>query len=338
MMSGIGYSVGPLIGGVLYTMVGMKALYIIVSFIPLIIMAAFHISRVCVATKSKINPTGESLELQHLLKLPVLASCIAIVITAASYGFLDTTLSEVRTCDTVPHLFQSRMKISLVHHSVFSLRFVQHLYHVAGLDPAGSGLVYILPPITYAFFSVFAGRIINRYGNKQTIIAGLVFSSIGYILIGPIPLLPIKLGEQGMWVLLISCLVLMGVGEALILIPAIPLMLSILERRSEKEKGQKKDDINDAIAGLFSFSWSSGDFIGPLLGGFLTEYAPKTMEYPCTVPEGDCLSGFPSAAAIFGMIGLLVLVLVALGIPKRMPKAYPDEDQDVELHHLLPGA
>lgn len=104
MMSGIGYSVGPLIGGVLYTMVGMKALYVIISFIPLIIMAAFHISRLCVATKPKVNPPGESMELQHLLKAPVLVSCLAIVITAASYGFLDTTLSEVRTSVTLPHL------------------------------------------------------------------------------------------------------------------------------------------------------------------------------------------------------------------------------------------
>lgn len=144
-----------------------------------------------------------------------------------------------------------------------------------------------------------------------------------------------------MWVLLVSCLILMGIGETLILIPAIPLMLSILECKNEKEKEPKKDDVNDAIAGLFSFSWSTGDFIGPLLGGFLTEYAPKTLEYPCTVQEGDCLSAFPSAAAIFGVIGLFVLVLVAFGIPRHMAttgKAYPDEDDDIELHHLLPGA
>jgi hypothetical protein len=180
-------------------------------------------------------------------------------------------------------------------------------------------MVYVLPPITYAIFSLGAGRVATGLGNKTAILLGLFLSSLGYVMIGPPPLLRMKLDGGGMWAVLLGCLFLMGesrcagelrvrmvvyqeddyatprivsyhwrlvkhstrsvqsramecillcmehplgaladgaaavsgLGETLILVPAVPLMISTLERCNMK-KNRDPGTQHDAIAGIFN--------------------------------------------------------------------------------------
>jgi len=241
MMAGIGYSVGPLLGGALYSVLGMEVMYMTMSLVPLAIMGAVYAMRhfFAMAPKEESSVGDEHFDLKTLMNIPIIASAMAISVTAASFGFLDTTLAD-------------------------------HLRHIAGLGPSQAGVVYILPPLTYAIFSLAAGKFAARLGNKNAILLGLLVSSFAFLMIGPIPLFHFHLNQFLSWTLLIVCLVLMGVGETLILIPAVPLMLSTLSwtrvRSMAGKKNRKPQDLNDVVAGVFSFSWSFGDFVGPLLG------------------------------------------------------------------------
>jgi len=134
---------------------------------------------------------------------------------------------------------------------------------------------------------------------------GLFFSALGYLLIGPAPFIELHLPDTGFLILVIIALIIMGVGETMILVPAVPFMLQSLQDVSEI----KGSDPNDVVAGLFNFAWCVGDFVGPLLGGALTHLMPKTSAYPCHMEGNGCLSGFPWSSVTFAMVLLLPLTL-----------------------------
>jgi MFS family permease len=96
MMAGIGYAIGPLLGGILYSHIGLEMTYMYFSLVPLAIMF-LHIQTVLVlprpSDKERLEELDEAFQLRELLNLGVFSSCLAISITAASYGFLDISLS-----------------------------------------------------------------------------------------------------------------------------------------------------------------------------------------------------------------------------------------------------
>ena len=112
-------------------------------------------------------------------------------------------------------------------------------------------------------------------GNKACISYGLALVGLAFLFIGPFPFPfpppPLTL----VWSLLLLSLSLIGLGSALIVVPAVPLMLD------RKETTHPLLDLKDPISSLYTLAWSVGDAAGPFLGGVLTQLLPQTDEVVC---------------------------------------------------------
>lgn len=100
-MAGTGYAVGPALGGVLFQTFNLSITYRSFSIVPLLILALTCFAFSC---QKKGKHTEEEAPVEAVpwraLFIPkVAAACLSITMTAASYGFLDVTLS--------PHLTQT---------------------------------------------------------------------------------------------------------------------------------------------------------------------------------------------------------------------------------------
>jgi len=97
LMSGVGYAVGPFFGGLLYQAVGMLAMYIGFSLVPLAI-CIIHTLTAWIHFPGGADPPRAA-DVEDIFKMgsyltpAVAGACTSIVVTAASYGFLDLTLS-----------------------------------------------------------------------------------------------------------------------------------------------------------------------------------------------------------------------------------------------------
>ena len=95
MMSGIGYAVGPFIGGLLYEAVGLAVMYIGFSAVPLVILFVHMQTSWVQFPEQRTSPpeVDDIFKLRAYFTPAVAGACVSIIVTAASYGFLDLTLS-----------------------------------------------------------------------------------------------------------------------------------------------------------------------------------------------------------------------------------------------------
>jgi MFS family permease len=235
----------------------------------------------------------------------ILLVSLALIADAAALGFLDPTLS-------------------------------QHLLLLLNLPSKAIGLVFALPPLLYSSAALLlVAPLTDRYGNKATITHGLLLVSLGFLLIGPLPLpslpssssLPPSLppSPSFIWTLLLFSLTLIGLGSALVVVPAVPLMLhamsfSHLSSSSSSLPASLPSslDFKDRIASLYTLAWSIGDALGPFLGGALTQLLPPVAEIVCPGGEeggregGGCQTSFRWSAAVLGLVVLVVAILVGV--------------------------
>ena len=174
-------------------------------------------------------------------------------------------------------------------------------------------------------------------GNKACISYGLALVGLAFLFIGPFPFPfpppPLTL----VWSLLLLSLSLIGLGSALIVVPAVPLMLD------RKETTHPLLDLKDPISSLYTLAWSVGDAAGPFLGGVLTQLLPQTDEVVCLgrKEEGEgggggggggggegvgCLTSFRWSATVFGLVVWGVWVLMWVVVPPDVV----EEDEEKE--------
>lgn len=168
---------------------------------------------------------------------------------------------------------------------------------------------------------------------------GLLIVSASYVLMGPVPLLDYVLPSSPpgppltiMWGLMAACQLGVGLGSALICVPAVPLMLHAVERSSPGV------DLKDPVAAVYIWAWGLGDFVGPLLGGFLEDVLPKTPEVVCVgYNRGDegCLTAFRWAAALYGGGVLLLWVLLAALVPSDAAETATEKERTADVEGAL---
>jgi MFS family permease len=93
-----------------------------------------------------------------------------------------------------------------------------------------AGLVFGIPPLVYSASCLWTGTIANCWGNKKTVAAGLLVVGVSFILLGPIPWLDgLPFSVAVGWIVVTLCLMGIGVGSALIVVPSVPMMLASME-------------------------------------------------------------------------------------------------------------
>jgi MFS family permease len=232
---GLGLIVGPTLGGALYQRGGftlpfavMGGLLLVVAILTFLLMPASKPQEEEQAG-GKRAPAG----VLQILKVPGVALAATSIVTGSiTIGFLNSTLE--------PHIRQF------------------------ALTPVLTGLVFIINGGLYAVTAPAWGWLCDR--ALQPIYAGLIGAVtifVGFLLIGPVPFIPV---ETVLWLTCVGLLI-HGIGLGATLVAAFVMAL--------------RESINHGFAdniqtyGLTSALWTSsfalGAFVGPSIGGILLD-------------------------------------------------------------------
>ncbi|XP_025834587.1 MFS-type transporter SLC18B1 isoform X2 [Agrilus planipennis] len=224
---GLGLSVGPAIGGVLFAAGGFG--------LPFYVVGSFTIAMVplnlCLLSTSKEYSNEEKeVSFRNTLKIPsVLITCFIIIVVAITWSFLEPTLE--------PHLRK------------FSL------------SPENVGLVFLLTSAMYGISSPFFGWITDSFNCYWYLMpTGLLFSGISLLFLGPSPMFVFL--EDSVW-LNIGAVAVLGIAVAMSLMPT---MQSLLDGCVEGGLGEGLAT-QSVVSGLWGSVYAFGEVLGPVSGG-----------------------------------------------------------------------
>ncbi|KAG7304378.1 hypothetical protein JYU34_011318 [Plutella xylostella] len=229
---GLGMSVGPAIGGLLYSIGGFGLPFYTLGIIMIATVPINH----CLLTETEEYVTGsKSGSILKLFKIPsIIITGFVIVIVSNTWAFLDPTLE--------PHLRQF------------------------GLSTEQIGLIFLLFSSLYGIFSPIWGWVADRVHNHWCMMVwGLFLSTLGLLLLGPCPFIPGL--PPDLWLDLVA-LSILGMSVALTLLPTFQGVLtsSIYEGGCPEALATYS-----AVAGVWSCCYSLGEVLGPALGGALAQ-------------------------------------------------------------------
>ncbi|XP_075983718.1 uncharacterized protein LOC142981589 [Anticarsia gemmatalis] len=229
---GLGMSVGPAIGGLLYSIGGFGLpFYTLGVIMVLTVPINFFLLTDC----EEYVSGSKTASIFGLLKIPsIIITGLVIVIVSNTWAFLDPTLE--------PHLRQF------------------------GLSTEQIGLIFLLFSSLYGIFSPIWGWVADRVHNHWCMMVwGLFLSTAGLLLLGPCPFIPGL--PRDLWLDLVA-LSILGISVALTLLPTFQGVLtsSIYEGGCPEALATYS-----AVAGVWSCCYSLGEVLGPALGGALTE-------------------------------------------------------------------
>ena len=147
-----------------------------------------------------------------------------------------------------------------------------HLKNNYGLSVSISCLFFIIGLIFYMIFLQFLNILTNKFGMHGTLCLGLLMSAIGSLLVYPLPPIP-----QNIFCILLGLGLIGGVG-APIFVPGLINLSKYIRKIDSNIDEYSADDIGSA---MYAFMNNIGDFFGPLLGGFITEYLG--FKYTCLI-------------------------------------------------------
>ncbi|XP_063834249.1 MFS-type transporter SLC18B1-like [Ostrinia nubilalis] len=229
---GLGMSVGPAIGGLLYSIGGFGLpFYTLGIVMVLTVPINFFLLTDC----QEFSVGSKSASIMKLFRIPsIIITGLVIVIVSNTWAFLDPTLE--------PHLRQF------------------------GLSTEQIGLIFLLFSSLYGIFSPIWGWVADRVHNHWCMMVwGLFLSTAGLLLLGPCPFIPGL--PRDLWLDLVA-LSILGISVALTLLPTFQGVLtsSIYEGGCPEALATYS-----AVAGLWSCCYSLGEVLGPALGGALTQ-------------------------------------------------------------------
>ncbi|CAB3369675.1 Hypothetical predicted protein [Cloeon dipterum] len=229
---GLGMSVGPALGGVLYSVGGFGLPFYTLG----IVMVFFVPINIYLLPAAEANePRQKAGSILEVLRVPsVVVIGLVVIVSAANWGLLDPTLE--------PHLRQYN------------------------LTPQQIGLVFLLSSGVYAAASPLWGLLASKIGSHWFMMCfGLVLCTFGLLTIGPSPLIPFLPGS--LWLTLVS-LAILGIAAALTLLPTYQAVLDAAVAGGCSDDLPTYS----IVAGVWSGMYSLGEVIGPSLGGLVLEW------------------------------------------------------------------
>ncbi|XP_065334517.1 MFS-type transporter SLC18B1-like [Cloeon dipterum] len=229
---GVGYIVGPTIGGFLFVAGGYVLPFVVMgSCLLLVGVLIYFVLPANVGQTTSDDTQDKEFGVFAILKVPsVLVNSLCIAAASSSMGFYSALLE--------PHLRQFKLSDIVL------------------------CIMFVLSGGMYALVSPFIGRLCDKnVPPKLLSMTGCAAVFVGCLLIGPAPFF----GIEASLGLVIAGLIIHGTGLALMLvscfIDAIKSSVSAGFSDSLATYG--------LISGLWASSFSLGAFIGPSLAGFL---------------------------------------------------------------------
>eukprot|EP00898_Chlorokybus_atmophyticus_P002463 jgi/Chlat1/3217/Chrsp22S03496 len=264
---GAGLMAGAPLGGILYEWGGFSLPFLVTGSLPLFLFL-FTYSHI------PFNRPGlhgkVNAPLSSILSTPMLVTCLAVVLNSAVYGFLDVAVPP-------------------------------RLANLHNLKPYHIGFVFGVMALVYTLSSIPVGRLSDRVRRKYLIAIGCLMMSIGFWGIDPTTFLPVP----SLYVLL-SSMMLIGMGSAVSLVPVLPHMLDCV--------GGGHENVVNAVSGLFGSAYYLGEAIGPIMGSALTDAI-----------------GFKWGAAFFGSLCATSGALILLPLKHRTSQAPKSPVQQLDI-------
>uniref|UniRef100_A0A8D8VZN9 MFS-type transporter SLC18B1 n=1 Tax=Cacopsylla melanoneura TaxID=428564 RepID=A0A8D8VZN9_9HEMI len=226
---GLGYIVGPTIGGFLFSVGGFKLPFFVIGIATLVI--AVVVSAFIPAVEATHDENDGQTKISKILKVSaVLLDSISICAASSSMGFYTAVLE--------PHLREFN------------------------ISPVAVGFMFIISGGTYACWAPFVGRICDKYANpKKIIIIGCLLITLSFVLVGPLPYSGIP---KTLYICILG-LVIHGLGLGCIMVPTfIDALRSAIEAGFPDDLSTY-----GMLSGLWSSSFALGAFVGPSVAGFL---------------------------------------------------------------------
>lgn len=229
---GLGMSIGPALGGILYSVGGFGLPFYTLGILMVIIVP---INFCLLPPGDACNMEKKSGSLRELIQVPsVIMISLVVVVISNIWGFLDPTLE--------PHLREFQ------------------------LSPEHIGLIFLLFSALYGVFSPIWGWLADHCNNHWSMMVwGLLICTVGLLLLGPSPLIPFL--TNTIWLNLVA-LSILGISVALTLLPTFQ---AVLENAIEGGCSDDLSTYS-LVAGIWSCMYSLGEVIGPSVGGILLEY------------------------------------------------------------------
>ena len=260
--------VGPPVGGLLFSFGGFAMPFLLHGTALLPAAALIYLRVPSDAHRAgKEDADARDIPMSKLVASPqVMVIAIASMLANSDYAFLEPTLGDHST----------------YHNLASSPRTVGMLFSVASVGARNSAQFGAnsaelrrnsarwvdgrsIPSTVYTLSCPLIGMLANRsrFGPRPIIVSGMLAQLLGFLLIGPSPLLrPLGVGESLGMGQMVLALVLFGLGESMSMTPVMDDMMHSC--------GESADAAVNSLSSLMAASFSLGQMVGPIVGAGLT--------------------------------------------------------------------
>ena len=147
-----------------------------------------------------------------------------------------------------------------------------HLKAYFNLSVSISSLFFIIIAVAYLISLQFLDAIAKIFGLYGASCIGMIMNSLGVLMVYPFPPIPKKI------FIVVFGFSLIGGGDAIIFIPGLIALSKNVKRIEKNIDNLTANDISSAINNL---TFALGDFIGPIIGGYLSTHI--SFKYCCLV-------------------------------------------------------
>lgn len=318
-MSAIGTASGPSLAGILISVFGWRAIFLV--GVPLGLLAAGLAWRFLPG--DRLQARADRSRFDHLgmllLALTLAAYALAMTTGRGQFGLLNAglllaaaiatglfVLVEAKATSPLirPSLFRdptlsANLVMNLLVAAVIMTTFVVGPFYLSGslgLDVATVGAVMSVGPIISALTGVLAGRVVDRVGARSTVIAGLVAMVAGA---AALSVLPASLGPAAY---------MAGIA---ILTPGYQLFQAA---NNTAVMADVAADRRGVVSGLLSLSRNLGLITGASVMGAVFALASRTVDVT-TAPAAAVERGTHATfAAATGLIVIAIVVAIGSGV------------------------
>lgn len=238
ILTGVGLMLGPLIGGLLYSLGGYECpFYFMAGFFFLItpVMLGRLPRDVKEGKKDKLlneeNPKPLSVA-KFFFNKRMFMTFLIVVIPNSAFGILQPTFTN--------HMHQYTDNTMVI------------------------SIMFSIGTFAYALSMPMMACLPKRLDRRLWLMTGLILNSLSGFLLGPEPLLNFPHNIA----FVIIGISLLGVGCAFSMVPSIPEFMDI----GIKIYPSEKVAVGDMSSGLFNSAYSAGALIGPIVGGYLDSF------------------------------------------------------------------
>ena len=224
---------GPSIGGWLYELGGFTLPFVATSILCILsVIPIYFLVQNEITPKDKNTKEKPTTFLQALRVPGITINLTLSAMTCLCIGFNESTLDF-------------------------------HLREIGNFSPSQVGKIFLISGLIYSFFTWGFGWVAKKWSNAYYLIyLGLVLLTCSFVIVGPLPFLPLAPSVYNV----ICSQACFGVGMGALFV------LSFDDCVKESKKHLPSNDSTMAtISGLYTSSYACGTSLGPLIAGQLVE-------------------------------------------------------------------